>query len=116
MIISRRTTQSGRCESDPARLASADPYIDEEQNMKTEHAATMPGFTAALTLGGRGRYAGVATDAHPSAIYPAVALDGREGQLSESGHFCRGVCWCCERYTTPDCCYACAVCYIVESA
>ena len=43
-----------------------------------------------------------------------TAGDGGGGN-DLTGHFCKGVCWCCERYQTYDCCYACAVCYIVQS-
>jgi hypothetical protein len=84
--------------------------------MKTEHEATLPGFVAAAALRSGGRYSGVDAGGRSAAIYPAQARDAQGEKVGLNPHFCPGVCWCCERYETFDCCYACAVCYIVASA
>jgi hypothetical protein len=89
----------------------------------------MPQFTAETALYRTARSYRIAAgaDGRSSAIVPAVYVSreptvidpytsgtGGDGGNDLSGHFCKGVCWCCERYQTYDCCYACAVCYIVQ--
>lgn len=90
-----------------------------------DHAMTIPGFTAEASLYrasrryrtslATGRATGVlAAHTHPDAIGPA-GVTGRS-LPARSSHFCPGVCWCCETYHDWECCYACAVCHIAESA
>lgn len=82
----------------------------------------IPGFTATTSLyrgssryrtGGYGRSAtGARAAARSPEIRPAAV---RGTRLHERGHFCAGVCWCCDRYLDYECCYACAVCQIAQS-
>jgi len=81
--------------------------------MNTQRRPTLPGFVAESALAERGRYGGTHARGPAHALYPAQRRPGTDGEALR-GHFCNGVCWCCERYETFDCCYACAVCYIVQ--
>jgi hypothetical protein len=83
----------------------------------------IPGFTATgslyrasrryRTAFSGGRATGVQAAARSVAIRPAAAND--TGLQARDGHFCRGVCWCCDMYLDYECCYACAVCQIAQS-
>jgi hypothetical protein len=93
-----------------ATLQSAVPAL-------TPHNYTLPRFVAEAALGRGGTYITAGVSERSTTIH--AAQDSSRLQRAPvpgmNPHFCPAVCWCCERYETYDCCYACAVCYIAKS-
>jgi hypothetical protein len=84
----------------------------------TRHSYRLPRFVAEAALGrSGGAYVTIGASARTTTIHAAQ----EDGQLPPpplpgmNPHFCPAVCWCCDQYTTFDCCYACGVCYIAKS-